>query len=75
VNARLYDGKTASNRQFMGFLQDTLAQISARTVVVGIRAGDKDSLIKELQLPGGSKPALRVQGATEKQHPENDRLH
>jgi len=37
VNAELFDGKTASNGQFIGFLQDTLARISTRTVVVGIR--------------------------------------
>jgi len=37
VNAALYDGKTASNGQFMDFLRDTLARISARIVVVGIR--------------------------------------
>jgi hypothetical protein len=37
VNAQLYDGKTASNGQFMDFLQETLARISTRTVVAGIR--------------------------------------
>jgi hypothetical protein len=37
VNAQLYDGKTASNGQFMDFLQDTLPRISTRTVVVGTR--------------------------------------
>lgn len=37
VNAQLYDGKTVSNGEFMDFLQDTLARISARIVVVGIR--------------------------------------
>jgi hypothetical protein len=35
VNAELYEGKTASNGQFMGFLQETLARISARTALSG----------------------------------------